>query len=287
MTSAFEILKRMVKNIDSSGKKSIHDQKNNSTRRYQVKQRTGIVIPCYNEVMHLEAAQFVDFVRQNTDVHFHFVNDGSKDATQQKIEEIAGSAGSNITFQSWRENRGKAEAVRAGVQALLSGSRFVYVAYWDADLSTPLDEILRFIEAAESRPGIQFVCGSRIRRMGAKIERFWYRHYFGRFFATAASLILYLPIYDTQCGAKLIRAELAKLLFDRPFISRWLFDIELLARMIEALGRNAVIEAVFELPLEKWQDKGGSKVRFSYLPKILIELCRIRLTYRKCLDKKG
>ncbi|MFQ6070884.1 MAG: glycosyltransferase family 2 protein, partial [Candidatus Aminicenantales bacterium] len=128
--------------------------------------------------------------------------------------------------------------------------------------------------------------GCRLKRMGATIERHWYRHYFGRVFATGASLVLGLPIYDTQCGAKLLRAELAGILFERPFISRWLFDIELLARMIQLLGRKKVMTSVVELPLERWEDKGESKVKLLYIPKVPFELLLIGLTYRKYLYKK-
>eukprot|EP00968_Pinguiococcus_pyrenoidosus_P007674 scaffold520_cov224-Pinguiococcus_pyrenoidosus.AAC.9 len=102
------------------------------------------------------------------------------------------------------------------------------------------------------------------------------RHYLGRVFATLASMILDLRIYDTQCGAKLFRAspEL-KAVLATSFHSRWIFDVELIARF--AVGRRlardaahakghalppAVDESVFEYPLDEWTDIKGSKLKF-------------------------
>src|SRR5439155_11198181 len=92
-------------------------------------------------------------------------------------------------------NVGKAEAVRQGVQLALR-RRPSMVGYWDADLATPLDAIPRFCDVLRARPDLALVMGSRVALMGRQIRRSGLRHFMGRVFATAASLILGLTVYD-------------------------------------------------------------------------------------------
>jgi dolichyl-phosphate beta-glucosyltransferase len=242
-----------------------------------------LVIPCYNEADRLDQNTFVEFSKQNPDVHFLFVNDGSTDTTANIIASMMMLAGNRMKLLDLPENSGKAEAVRSGVLQALAVEPAGYVGYWDADLATPLAAIHDLMEAALTVPTRRFVCGSRILRMGARIERRWLRHYFGRIVATAASNVLDLPFYDTQCGAKLIEKDLAAQIFGQPFISRWLFDLELIARIIETLGRPEACGTIYEVPLTEWKDVGESRIKLSYLPRIPYELFRIRQVYRHSL----
>ena len=125
------------------------------------------------------------------------------------------------------------------------------------------------------------VLGSRIKRLGASIDRKAKRHYLGRVFATFASLTLRLPVYDTQCGAKLVQAALVPQLFDQPFLSRWIFDVELLARLRNLVGVQKLLDATIEAPLDKWEDIGGSKLRFSYMMRAPLELWKIARRYNR------
>lgn len=242
-----------------------------------------IVVPCYNEGARLDPSPFLGFLTENPGCRLCFVNDGSTDDTSERIAEIAGQAPDRVTALDLPANGGKAEAVRAGINAILTKGGADYVGYWDADLATPLAELPAFLAAALEAPCRLFICGSRVCRMGADVRRHWYRHYFGRVFATAASIVLHLPIYDTQCGAKLIHADIAEPLFREPFMSRWLFDVELIARLIAELGYAQTAEALYELPLSRWEDKGNSKVKLSYLPRVPWELWRIARRYRGAL----
>ena len=238
------------------------------------------MVPCWNEAARLPVADFSDFCDQFSEVGFAFVNDGSSDNTQQVLEDLARNRAAQMTVIKMGFNRGKAEAIRIGMREILSWGACELVGYWDADLSTPLDEIRRMMEVLDQSPMIQFVCGSRIRKMGSLIERSWHRHYLGRCFATAASIVLKLPIYDTQCGAKIIRTELAAGIFGESFISKWFFDVELLARTVAVLGEEQANRAIFELPLNEWKDRSGSKRAMRHYIRAAYDLIRIKRKFR-------
>ncbi|NJM15510.1 MAG: hypothetical protein HC896_09200 [Bacteroidales bacterium] len=120
--------------------------------------------------------------------------------------------------------------------------------------------------------------GSRIKRLGTSINRKSYRHYLGRLFATAAAKILRLGVYDTQCGAKLFHVSIIDI-FNGPFVTKWLFDVELLARINKQFPE--VFSGKFiEYPLAAWEDVSGSKLKFSYYFKVPIELWRIHKKYK-------
>jgi hypothetical protein len=157
---------------------------------------------------------------------------------------------------------------------------FTHVAYFDADFSAPLSQIYLLTEAIEQNPKVLVAFGSRIKRLGGHIERTLKRHLLGRIFSTAASLLLKLPIYDTQCGAKLFEVGLAKQIFNTPFISRWLFDIELFARIVKLYGKQTTLNIVLEVPLNYWAEVGQSKLRISYFIKVPFELWQIYRQYK-------
>ena len=232
-----------------------------------------LVVPCYNEEKRLPVAQYEDFLeRKKCDLLF--VNDGSKDDTLAVLKAITGKY-DNAFLLNFDKNRGKAVAVKEGIlHAFSIDKNYNYLGLWDADLATPLDEMASFQDVLKKRK-IDCVIGSRIKTLGRSIKRNWHRHFLGRVFATLASWILKLPVYDTQCGAKLFQRDVAKKIFEKKFISYWSFDVELLFRLKKNGYKN-----IYELPLSKWEDVKGSKLSLFDFIRVPIELIRIWLHYR-------
>ena len=240
----------------------------------------AITVPCYNEADRLNCDAFVQFVRKQRNVSFIFVDDGSIDETAQLLTAMAKSEPNNIQFMTFQTNRGKAEAVRQGTLiAIASDAR--YIGYWDADLATPLDAILEFADELKRKSDLLMVMGARVQLLGRTILRKHYRHYLGRIFATFASVVLRMPVYDTQCGAKLFVASApVALAFRDPFISRWIFDVEILARLTCRSNVNPRF-TIYEYPLTEWRDVKGSKIRLKDFWVALWDLGRIHFKYKR------
>ena len=191
---------------------------------------------------------------------------------------FARAAPASVTTLRQPSNRGKGEAVRAGMLAALSARPRV-IGFFDADLSTPLQAVDDFLAVLRTRPAVELVLGSRVMLMGRDIRRRPSRHYLGRVFATAVSHALDLPVYDTQCGAKMLRVNAATAsLFDVPFRSRWVFDVELIARYLRlpaAPGEPSRRDRIYELVLPAWHDRPGSKLRWFDFPRAMVDLGHI------------
>ena len=241
-----------------------------------------IVIPCYNEAARLQVPRFQAFTCARHLLRFLFVNDGSTDGTGKVLAALQAFDPQRFTRCDLPKNVGKAEAVRQGVLRALAGGA-EYVGYWDADLATPLEAIPVFCDLLEGRPDLLMVFGARVQLLGRAIERRALRHYLGRVFATAASLVLGIAIYDTQCGAKLFRTPPEiQALFHQPFVTRWLFDVEILARWMHArrgTDRPPIEDIVYEFPLHQWRDVAGSKVKPGDFVKAFLGLALIYWQY--------
>lgn len=238
----------------------------------------ALVVPCYNEAARLDPAAFLHFLSTHPGVRLVMVDDGSTDGTWELLGRMREAAPTAVTAIHHSPNRGKAEAVRAGIVAAIAENPAV-VGFFDADLSTPLEAVDDFLALLSRRPDVEFVLGSRVLLLGRDVKRKAARHYLGRVFATAVSLALDLPVYDTQCGAKMLRVNRATAtLFVTPFRSRWVFDVELIARYLrlpvaagDALRRNRL----YELVLPAWHDKPGSKLRWYDFVRAMVDVADI------------
>jgi glycosyltransferase involved in cell wall biosynthesis len=234
-----------------------------------------IVIPCYNEEKRLPVEAFENYLETHL-ISFCFVDDGSTDNTFLVLEKLRSKFSEKVIVIKNISNIGKAESVRKGINYALKFKDFEYVGYFDADLATPLSEINHLLQFLVASNNYAFALGSRILRLGVKIERYPSRHYVGRVFATFASIVLKLPVYDTQCGAKIFKSDLARNIFEKPFISKWLFDIELIARTKKKYPINVFIE----IPLNEWVEIGDTKIKFLDVMKFPFDLIKIYSFYK-------
>ena len=240
-----------------------------------------LVVPCYNEEQRLPVDELRQFQLDGATVEFCLVNDGSRDGTLKLIQSLAAADPQRFTVLNLDRNRGKAEAVRRGMAAAFERNPD-FVGFWDADLATPLDQVALFLKVFDTRPEIEMVFAARVRLLGRSISRDPRRHYVGRVGATLISSSLGLAVYDTQCGAKIFRtSEPMKQLFAEPFLSRWIFDVEIIARFVQQRGRDAAAKAIYELPIQVWHDVKGSKVKSTDFIRALTDLWKIHRAYNR------
>lgn len=246
-----------------------------------------IIIPCYNEAERFNKEMFFSYFDVLEQIHYLFVNDGSTDATKSMLDAVKNEAFQrnpevSVQVLNLPENVGKAEAVRQGVLTATENKDTKYIAYFDADFSAPLTEINNLKKAMTANTNRKAVLGSRIKKVGSFIERSSMRHFTGRIFATVVNnTILKIAIYDTQCGAKLFTKECAQQVFKEPFVSRWLFDVEVISRLQELYPINELNQIIFEQPLTVWKEMGDSKIRLKDLLKMPYQLFLIYKNQKK------
>ena len=237
---------------------------------------TTLVIPCHDEARRLNTSSFLDLLDASPELRLHFVDDGSTDNTARALRHLRTQAHPRVYVTTLEHNQGKAEAVRHGMLAALSeGARVV--GYLDADLATPVDEVVRLIMTFADRD-VDVLLAARVALLGRSIERSATRHYLGRVFASAASLALGLQVYDTQCGAKLFRRIPAlPTALSEPFLSRWCFDVELLGRLLIGAPDVPPLQPsrFLEEPLQAWRDVPGSKLDVASKARALFDLGRV------------
>ena len=244
--------------------------------------RVSIVVPAYNEAARLDPEAFLQFAAERDWLRFLFVDDGSRDGSRDLFAKMERECPAQFGTLGFAENRGKAEAVRRGLLLALEAKPDL-VGFWDADLATPLGEIDGFVSRFDSDSDLEMVLGSRVRLLGTDIERDTTRHYFGRIAATLASAVLGLAVYDTQCGAKLFRVnETLRSIFAEPFLTRWIFDVEILARWLHlrAADRGRVGRFIREVPLSSWYDVAGSRLKLRDFARVPLDLWKVHRAYR-------
>ena len=168
--------------------------------------RLSVVIPCYNEELRLPRTieRIERYLGARGDRYeLILVDDGSGDGTRKVMEDTA-ARNKSIRIASLPVNRGKGRALAEGVKV----SRGDYVLVTDADLSTPIEELPKLEAALAAGAGVAI--GSRaIKGSRVELSQPIYRVLMGKAFNIIVQLVLLPGIWDTQCGFKLFRGDIA------------------------------------------------------------------------------
>ena len=228
----------------------------------------SVVVPGYNEAERLPPSleKVVPWLEDSgREFELILVDDGSRDRTLEVMREWeARHAAIRVVHQ--RPNRGKGRALATGVAV----SRGALVLASDADFSTPIEELPK-LEAA-LRAGADVAIGSRA-RPGSQIEvsQPFYRVLGGRALNLAIQAVALPGLWDTQCGFKLFRGDLARDVFGHLHTDGFAYDVEVLWR-----ARRAGCEVV-EVPVV-WRHIEDSRVSpFRHSFQILRDVLAMRL----------
>lgn len=244
----------------------------------------AIIVPCYNEEKRFPVDAFLAFAEKHPEVLLCFVNDGSKDNTLAVLRGLQLQCPENICVHSLLQNGGKAEAVRQGMVYIYNNFEVTMLGFLDADLATKPEEWLQMAKYKEYYPQYGAIVGSRIQRLGANINRDDSRSLFSSIIKKFIKVILKTTFQDTQCGAKIFQRNLVPFLFDQPFMTPWLFDVEIFLRLQKKFGKTTLQKGVLEFPLMHWTEVGDSRLKLKHTIKIPMQL--IKLHYQYNIAKK-
>ncbi len=208
----------------------------------------SIVIPAHNEEKRLPRTLeqvFAFLEKQDFSAEVVVVENGSADRTFEIARSFAEKHPQMRVLQN--DERGKGLAVRRGMLEARGQYRFIC----DADLSMPIEEIVKFVPPALS--GFDVAIGSREAPGAVRYNEPAYRHWGGRGINLIIRLLILPGLQDTQCGFKCFSAEASQRLFKLQTLPGWSFDIELLY-----LARRAKMR-IREIPIH-WYFGEDSKV---------------------------
>ncbi len=239
---------------------------------------TLILIPFYNEEKRIDRQAITQATVDHPDLHLLLVDDGSDDQTPQILKKLA-EENPQIEYFRSENNLGKGKVLRkATMEKADQISAYEYIGYFDGDLSAPLDyyEVLK--TELQNSPQAQMIMASRQPTSDNHLRVKAHRRAIGRLVAGQINKIIGHPFYDTQCGAKLFRTNTFIDLMQEPFISSWLFDMEIILRLRD-MPDTLLEEVIIEQPIDEWEHKDGSKITTSYFPNMLQEMLKISRKY--------
>jgi dolichyl-phosphate beta-glucosyltransferase len=167
------------------------------------------------------------------------------------MQECVRLCGPRVEFHRLPGNLGKGGAIYAGWDL---DRQSEWLGFLDADGSIPPHEVLRLLGSLSSTDA-DALFASRCKILGRTVRRSWIRHAGGRLFATLVVIATNIPVYDSQCGFKLIRRKVYEAVRDQLREKRFAFDVDLLVALRQVGAR------VIEVPID-WFDVPGTKVHF-------------------------
>jgi dolichyl-phosphate beta-glucosyltransferase len=226
----------------------------------------SVVIPAYNEEKRLPQSleTVLDFLKkQSYRSEIIVSDDGSQDRTVVLAKDLLKDFPHQVLVTS--QNRGKGHAVRQGVLAATGD----YVLFTDADLSTPIDEVVKFLARLEKDQDV--VIGSRaLPGSQVEIHQNFLRETMGKVFNLIAQLWTFKGVHDSQCGFKCFRREAAQKLFTLQKLDGFSFDVEIVY-LAQKLGLR-----LLELPVI-WRNSAQSRVQVLRDPLMMFwDVLRIR-----------
>src|ERR1700681_460816 len=210
----------------------------------------SIVIPAYNEEQRLPRTveQIERYLgSRQLDYELIIVDDGSSDGTRQ-VMDAAAARNPKIRLEALPSNRGKGGALAAGV-AVARGEK---VLVTDADLSTPIEE-LETLDAALRAGAGEAIASRAVRGSQIEVPQPVYRVLMGKVFNLIVQAVLLPGIWDTQCGFKLFRADVAHDVFAGLTTDGFGYDPEVLYRAKKRGVRIAEVPVV-------WRNSAPTKV---------------------------
>ena len=235
-----------------------------------------IVVPCYNESKRINPEQYLDQLKKFSSTVI-LVDDGSPDDTYKVLHKLEMSAPDRFGAIKMIKNKGKAEAVRLGMNHALQEYRHAkYIGYLDADLAVKFSEAPDMIDCFKKNPNITTVIGVRTRNEGYDIQRSNIKYFMQRIIAKMGNMLFSPDVIDTQCGAKFFKAEALKTVIKEPFISKWLFDQELLTRLYKQRKSD---EWLHSYPVKSWTEIGNSHRKTTDYLRCLKEYFKILKRY--------
>ena len=227
-----------------------------------------MIVPCFNEETRFKESYFKDLtIIRNT--LWIFVDDGSTDLTAKKLKKFCNKK--NTFYLKLDHNVGKANAIAQGINYALSKiSGTNWVGFLDSDGAFAISDVKNIIKITRFIKEYNAVYSSRVKMAGRNIKRNQLRHIFARLIISFFGLIWKEIPYDTQSGLKLYRySDEFISIFEKPFKTKWFFDIELSIRYLSLNQKNL---KVWEEPVSTWKDIPGSKISYGQKIRIFLEV---------------